>query len=67
MREDIASLNAMVEQNAGKTRLLRRLYREIGLAAVAAELQIDRDDLSGYQDQSEIADQHARRQADLAA
>ena len=30
-----------IEKNAGSSRLLMRLYRDIGLAAVATELQIN--------------------------
>jgi hypothetical protein len=35
----------MIERAAGRSRLLSRLYHEIGLAAVAFELDIDIDDL----------------------
>jgi hypothetical protein len=41
MRQDVASSPSILEQSAGKSRLLSRLYREIGLAAVATELQLD--------------------------
>jgi len=40
MRHDLASIPEALEARAGRTRLLSRLYRDIGLAAVAAELQL---------------------------
>jgi hypothetical protein len=40
MRHDLASIPEAVETRAGRTKLLSRLYRDIGLAAVAAELQL---------------------------
>jgi hypothetical protein len=40
MRHDLASIPEVLETRAGRTRLLSRLYRDIGLAAVAAELQL---------------------------
>ena len=40
MRHDFASIPDALETRAGRTRLLSRLYRDIGLAAVAAELRL---------------------------
>ena len=40
MRHDFASIPDVLEFSAGRTRLLSRLYRDIGLAAVAAELRL---------------------------
>jgi hypothetical protein len=40
MRHDLASIPDALETRAGRTRLLSRLYRDIGLAAVAAELRL---------------------------
>ncbi len=40
MRHDLASIPEVLETRAGRTRLLSRLYRDIGLAAVAAELKL---------------------------
>jgi hypothetical protein len=40
MRHDFASIPDVLESRAGRTRLLSRLYRDIGLAAVAAELRL---------------------------
>jgi hypothetical protein len=44
MRHDLASIPEVLETRAGRTRLLSRLYRDIGLAAVAAELQLAAQD-----------------------
>jgi hypothetical protein len=44
MRHDLASIPEVLETRAGRTRLLSRLYRDIGLAAVAAELQLPAQD-----------------------
>ncbi len=38
MRHDLSAIPDAVEVPAGRTRLLARLYRDIGLAAVAEEL-----------------------------
>jgi hypothetical protein len=40
MRHDFASIPDAIEARAGRSRLLSRLYREIGMAAVAAELEL---------------------------
>ena len=40
MRHDLASIPDALETRAGQSRLLSRLYRDIGLAAVAAELRL---------------------------
>lgn len=40
MRHDFSSIPDAVEVPAGRSRLLSRLYRDIGLAAVAAELDL---------------------------
>jgi hypothetical protein len=40
MRHDLASIPDPIEVRAGRSRLLSRLYRDIGLAAVAAELRL---------------------------
>jgi len=44
--EDIPVDPSSVEKPAGKSRLLSRLYRDIGLAAVAAELELPARSLS---------------------
>jgi hypothetical protein len=45
MRQDIPSDTPVLEQRAGDSRLLSRLYRDAGLAAVAAELDLELDAL----------------------
>jgi hypothetical protein len=40
MRHDLASIPDALENRAGRSRLLSRLYRDIGMAAVAAELEL---------------------------
>ena len=40
MRHDLSAIPDAVEAPAGRSRLLSRLYRDIGLAAVAAELKL---------------------------
>ncbi len=40
MRHDLSAIPDIVETRAGRSRLLSRLYRDIGLAAVAAELEV---------------------------
>ncbi len=45
MRHDFTAIPDAVEAPAGRSRLLSRLYRDIGLAAVAAELEIGAADL----------------------
>ena len=49
MRNDFSSIPDAIEAPAGRSRLLSRLYRDIGLAAVAAEL-----DLSSAQFESQL-------------
>jgi len=41
MRHDVATIPDAIEQPAGRSRLLSRLYHEIGLAAVAFELDVE--------------------------
>jgi hypothetical protein len=46
MRCEAHSVEGVVEAPAGSSRLLQRLYRDIGLAAVAIELELlEEDDL----------------------
>jgi hypothetical protein len=40
MRQDLSAAPDVVEVPAGRSRLLSRLYRDVGLAAVAAELDL---------------------------
>ena len=40
MSQHLPANSPAIEQSAGHSRLLSRLYREIGLAAVAAELKL---------------------------
>jgi hypothetical protein len=40
MRQDLSAAPDVVEVPAGRSRLLSRLYRDVGLAAVAAELEL---------------------------
>jgi hypothetical protein len=40
MQQEIRVDPPVIEQRAGQSRLLARLYRDIGLAAVAAELDV---------------------------
>jgi hypothetical protein len=40
MRQDLSATPDIVEAPAGRSRLLSRLYRDVGLAAVAAELNL---------------------------
>jgi hypothetical protein len=40
MRHDLTAIPEALEAPAGRSRLLSRLYRDIGLAAVAAELKL---------------------------
>jgi len=40
MSQDLPANSHIVEQRAGQSKLLSRLYREIGMAAVAAELKL---------------------------
>jgi hypothetical protein len=40
MRQDVSDKPQSLEQRAGGSKLLSRLYRDVGLAAVAAELSL---------------------------
>ena len=40
MRHDLTAIPDAIEARAGRSRLLSRLYRDIGLAAVAAEFEL---------------------------
>ena len=40
MRQDLPAKPQSLEQRAGQSKLLSRLYRDVGLAAVAAELEL---------------------------
>ena len=52
MRHDLASIPDALESRAGPSRLLSRLYRDIGLAAIAAELELPARDLEPDLEQS---------------
>lgn len=41
MRQNLSAIPEVLEKPAGKSRLLSRLYHEIGLAAVAFELDVE--------------------------
>ena len=45
MRHDVSEIPEVVEKPAGRSRLLSRLYHEIGLAAVAFELDVEPSEL----------------------
>jgi hypothetical protein len=45
MRQELSVNSPVLEQRAGGTSLLSRLYREIGMAAVYAELELQPDAL----------------------
>ncbi|HXT05571.1 MAG TPA: hypothetical protein VN715_01375 [Roseiarcus sp.] len=45
MRHDVSAIPDVIEKPAGRSRLLSRLYHEIGLAAVAFELDVEVKDL----------------------
>jgi hypothetical protein len=45
MRHDVTAIPDVIEKPAGRSRLLSRLYHEIGLAAVAFELDVEVKDL----------------------
>ncbi len=45
MRHDLSTIPDALEVPAGRSRLLSRLYRDVGLAAVALELELRRTDL----------------------
>jgi hypothetical protein len=40
MRHDLSAIPDVIETRAGRSRLLSRLYHDIGLAAVAAEFEL---------------------------
>ncbi len=40
MRHDLTAIPDVIEARAGRSRLLSRLYHDIGLAAVAAEFEL---------------------------
>jgi hypothetical protein len=44
MRHDMSAIPDAIETRAGRSRLLSRLYRDIGLAAVAAEFELPVED-----------------------
>ncbi len=44
MRHDLSAIPDALEVPAGRSRLLSRLYRDVGLAAVAAELNLSSAD-----------------------
>ena len=44
MRHDLTAIPEVIETRAGRSRLLSRLYRDIGLAAVAAEFELPVED-----------------------
>jgi hypothetical protein len=45
MRQEIRNSSLTLEAPAGRSRLLSRMYREVGLAAIAIELQLLEEDL----------------------
>ncbi len=45
MRYDLTAIPDVIEARAGRSRLLSRLYRDIGLAAVAAEFELPVEDI----------------------
>ncbi len=44
MRHDLSAIPDVIETRAGGSRLLSRLYRDIALAAVAAEFELSIED-----------------------
>jgi len=52
MRQDPTAAPAILETPAGESRLLSRLYREVGLASVAAELELAPADLGAGVDEA---------------
>ncbi len=44
MRHDLTAIPDVIEARAGRSRLLSRLYRDVGLAAVAAEFELPTED-----------------------
>ena len=46
MRHNVSEIPEAIEKPAGRSRLLSRLYHEIGLAAVAFELDVEPSDLT---------------------
>ncbi len=61
MRQDLPAKPQTIEQSAGQSKLLSRLYRDVGLAAVAAELNLQADAL-----EPEIAEALERGASSLA-
>ena len=55
MRHDLTAIPDSIEVRAGRTPLLSRLYRDIGMAAVAAELELSAEDF-----EPEVAEALAR-------
>jgi hypothetical protein len=45
MRQEMSAIPEVLEKPAGRSRLLSRLYHEIGLAAVAFELDVELSEL----------------------
>jgi hypothetical protein len=45
MRHEVNAISEVIEKPAGRSRLLSRLYHEIGLAAVAFELDVEPKEL----------------------
>jgi hypothetical protein len=45
MRQELSANSPVIEQRAGQSRLLSRLYRDVGLAAIVAELELNPDAL----------------------
>ncbi len=58
MRQNSMANSDVVEAPAGRSRLLSRLYREIGLAAVAVELELTREEMD--QDVAQAVERGAR-------
>ena len=44
MRYDLTAIPDAIEVRAGRTPLLSRLYRDVGMAAIAAELELNAED-----------------------
>jgi hypothetical protein len=61
MRQDLPFDSPVLQQRAGHSRLLSRLYRDVGMAAVAAELDLQTSAL-----EPEIAEAVERGAAALA-
>lgn len=52
MRHETSAFSTPLETPAGRTRLLSRIYRDIGLAAVAIELELLEEDLGSDMEDS---------------